>query len=215
MLTLVKSKAIARGLKNAIVLLSKGEWQEFLVRVKISLGQVDLKHDSSETVTDRTHYYADSSGLEFEKIMNHFPISSRDAIVDFGCGKGGILITLSKYPFAKIAGVEISPDLVAIAEKNIKVLNLKKIEIFCSDAVEFKQLDDFNYIYFFDPFPAVVMQDVLKNIEQSIINVPREVTIIYLNPFCHDLIETKSAFKKVREMPHFEHKCFVYSNAKE
>jgi tRNA1(Val) A37 N6-methylase TrmN6 len=144
--------------------------------------------------------------------MAHFPITSNDAIVDYGCGKGGILVTLSKYPFAKIAGVEISPELVEIANKNIKTLNLKNIEITCCDASEYTQLDTFNYIYFFDPFPVVVMQDVLKNIEQSIINVPRKVTIIYLNPFCHDLIETKSAFKKVSELPHFEHKCFIYSN---
>jgi SAM-dependent methyltransferase len=203
---------LARGVKNAVLLLCQGDWHEFIVRLRISLGQVDLKHDSSETVTDRTHYYADSGGLEFEKIMAHFTITATDAIIDYGCGKGGILITLAKYPFVKITGVEISPELVEIAKNNIEKLNLKNIEITCCDASEFKQLDDFNYVYFFDPFPAVVMLDVIKNIEESIRKVPRRVTIIYLNPFCHDLIETKSAFKKVRELPHFEHKCFVYSN---
>lgn len=202
---------LLRGMKNALLLLAKGDWREFVVRLRISLGQVDLRHDQSETVTDRTHYYADSSGLEFEKLLSHFAFSADDAIVDFGCGKGGILITLSKYPFGKIAGVEISPELVEIARKNIQVLKLDNIEIFCSDAAEFKQLDDYNYIYFFDPFPAVVMQDVINNIEESLARAPRIITIIYLNPLSHELIE-QSLFQKVRELPHFEHKCFVYAN---
>jgi len=196
-----------------MILLLKGDWHGFLVRLRISLGQIDLKDDHTETVSERTHYYADSGGLAFEKIMSHFSITSDDAIVDFGSGKGGALISLTRFPFAKIAGVEISPELVGIAKKNIQKLNLSRIEIHCCDASEFKQLDDFNYIYFFDPFPAVVMQDVIRNIEESILRVPREVTIIYLNPFSHYLLETKSIFKKTEVLPHFAHKCFVYKNS--
>jgi 2-polyprenyl-3-methyl-5-hydroxy-6-metoxy-1,4-benzoquinol methylase len=112
-----------RGIKNAFILLCKGEWSEFLVRLRISLGQIDLKHDLSETVTERTHNYADSGGLEFDKIMAHFNIVPGDAIVDYGCGKGGILISLSKYPFSKITGVEIDQDFIAIAQKNITRLS--------------------------------------------------------------------------------------------
>jgi hypothetical protein len=201
-----------RGIKNAITLLCKGEWREFLIRLRISLGHIDLKDDPSEEVTERTHYYADSGGLAFDKIMANFRITPTDAIVDYGCGKGGILISLSKYPFAKITGVEIAPELVAIAENNIRKLNLKNVGIECCDAAEFKQLHEYNYFYFFDPFPCVVMQDVINNIEQSILEHPRKVTIIYLNPLCHDLIESGKAFIKTKELPHFEHKCFVYSN---
>jgi len=192
--------------------LSKGEWREFLIRLRISLGQIDLRHDPSEAVTERTHYYADSGGLAFDRIMAHFNITPDDAIVDYGCGKGGILISLSKYPFGKITGVEIAPDLVAIAKSNIRKLNIKNIEIWCCDAAEFKQLNEYNYFYFFDPFPCNVMQDVMRNIEQSILEQPRKVIIIYLNPLCHDLIVSKSTFIKTKELPHFEHKCFIYSN---
>jgi len=201
-----------RGIKNALTLLCKGEWREFLIRLRISLGHIDLKHDPNETVTNRTYYYADSGGLAFDKIMTHFDITPGDAIVDYGCGKGGVLISLSKYPFSKITGVEIAPDLVAIAQENIRILKIMNIEIHCCDASEFKQLHEYNYFYFFDPFPCVVMKGVLHNIAQSIQMHPRKVTIIYLNPSCHDLIETGKIFLKVRELPHFEHKCFIYSN---
>jgi len=204
--------AISRGIKNAITLLGRGEWREFLIRLRISLGHIDLKHDPTETDSERTHYYADSGGLEFDRIMANFGITSDDAIVDFGCGKGGILISLSKYPFAKITGIEIMPDLVAIAKENIRKLNLRNVDIECCDAAAFKLLHEYNYFYFFDPFPCVVMQDVLSNIEKSISEHPRKLTIIYLNPSCHAVIESSSIFSKTKEMPHFEHKCFIYSN---
>jgi len=195
-----------------VILLCKGEWREFIIRLRIALGHIDLKDDPTEAVSERTHYYADSGGLAFDKIMSHFTITPDDAIVDFGCGKGGILISLSKYPFAKITGVEIAKEFVEIAEQNIRTLRIRNINIQCCDAAEFKALDRYNYFYFFDPFPSVVMKDVLQNIEQSINDHPREATIIYLNPDCHDLIESSDIFSKIKELPHFEHKCFVYSN---
>lgn len=200
-----------RGLKNATTLLFKGEWHEFVIRILVSLGYVDLIDDHTETISERTHYYADSGGLAFDKIMSHFSITSDDAIVDFGCGKGGVLISLSKFPFAQIAGVEISPELVEIANDNIRKLKLKNICIECCDAAEFRQLEDYNYFYFFDPFPCIVMKDVLNNIEKTVNYHPRKATIIYLNPLCHELIESSCLFKKVGELPHFEHKCYVYS----
>ena len=200
-----------RGIKNAITLLLKGQWREFIIRLRISLGQIDLQDDPSE-VTERTHNYADSGGLAFDKIMANFHITPDDAIVDFGCGKGGILISLSKYPFAKITGVEIDPVLVQIAVSNIRKLNIKKVNIVCCDAAEFKELSQYNYFYFFDPFPCNVMGDVIDNIEKSLLLHPKKVTIIYLNPVCHDLIESGNIFAKTKELPHFEHKCFIYSN---
>jgi tRNA A58 N-methylase Trm61 len=189
-----------------------GKWREFSIRLRISLGQIDLKDDSTEAVSERTYYYADSGGLAFNKIMDHFRITPDDAIVDFGCGKGGILISLSKYPFSKIAGVEIAQELVEIARENIRKLKIGNVEIACGDAAEFDRLSEFNYFYFFDPFPAVVMQDVIRNIEKSIAENPRKVTIIYLNPSCHDLFEASEVLWKTAELPHFEHKCYVYSN---
>jgi len=201
-----------RGIKNALLLLIRGEWREFLIRLRISLGHIDLKDDPTETVTERTHYYADSGGLAFDKIMASFNITPHDAIVDFGCGKGGILISLSKYPFSRITGVEIAPELVEIAKTNIRKLNIKNVDIVCSDAAEFKQLDEYNYFYFFDPFPCSVMQDVMDNIEKSIFEQPRDVIIIYLNPHCHELIEANNIFFKTKELPHFEHRCFIYKN---
>lgn len=202
----------ARGVKNAALLLLNRDWRELMIRIRIALGQIDLKHDPTEAISERTHYYADSGGLAFDRIMSNFAISAEDAIIDFGCGKGGILISLSKYPFSRITGVEISPELVVIARENIRKLRIGNIDIQCCDAADFCQLDVYNYFYFFDPFPCVVMAEVLRNIGQSLAKKPREVTLIYLNPFCHELIEAGEVFTKTGALEHFEHDCFIYSN---
>ena len=207
-----KIKYRLMGIKNAITLLGTGEWREFVLRLRIALGQIDLKNDASETVTDRTHYYVDSSGLAFDRIMAHFHITPDDAIVDFGCGKGGALISLAKHPFRKITGVEIAPEIVETAKANINKLQIKNVEIECCDVSDFKQLGEYNYFYFFNPFPCTVMREVLVNIEQSLVDLPRKVTVIYLHPFCYELFDSSNIFRKTEELPHFEYKCFIYSN---
>jgi SAM-dependent methyltransferase len=201
-----------RGLHNALWLLRQRRWRELSIRSRIALGQVDLKHDPSEAVTERTHYYADSGGLAFDRIMDHFAISPQDAIVDYGCGKGGVLISLSKYPFGRITGVEIAPELVAIARRNIRKLKIDNVDIACCDAADFVSLDAYNYCYFFDPFPCNVMADVLDNIAQSLQRQPRKLTLIYLNPFCHELIIAGEVFTRIAILDHFEHDCFIYTN---
>ncbi|MEJ2491157.1 MAG: class I SAM-dependent methyltransferase [Desulfuromonadales bacterium] len=206
------SQHLTRGLKNALLLIRKRQWRELMIRIRIACGQIDLKVDPMETETERTHYYADSGGLAFDKILSNFSISPDDAIVDFGCGKGGVLISLAKYPFARITGVEISEELVAIARDNIRKLRIKNIDIQCCDAAAYKPLDAYNYFYFFDPFPGVVMAEVIDNIEQSLTDSPRKVTIIYLNPACHDLIVSRKVFVRTTKLDHFEHDCFIYSN---
>ena len=206
------SRPLARGIRHALALLLKGEWRELIVRLRIACGEIDLVHDPTEEVTDRTHYYADSGGQPLDRLLAALPLAPGDAIVDFGCGKGGVLISLSKYPFAKITGVEISPELAAIAERNLRKLNIGNVRIECCDAADFRELDEYNYFYFFDPFPCAVMEAVLNNIEDSISKNRRKVTLIYLNPYCHKTIEMRSSFFKEKELPHFKHECFIYSN---
>jgi hypothetical protein len=40
--------------------------------------------------------------------------------VDFGSGKGRVLLMASDFPFQKIIGVEFSPELHAVAQRNIE-----------------------------------------------------------------------------------------------
>ena len=201
--------------KNALSLLCKGEWREFIFRVRVHLRDIDLQNASTDELglsPDRSHEYANSGGLHLEKVLRALNITPQDAIVDFGSGKGGALITFARYPFLKITGVELSSELAAIAERNLNKLNIKNVDIIVSDAVDFIDLDGYNYFYFFSPFPAAVMRAVIKNIALSLARKQRKIVIIYFNPEYHDSVVTDSPFVKIKEFHHHELSYYIYSN---
>ena len=206
---------LATDAKNALLLLLRGEWREFFFRVRVHIQKIDLKNvplDELNLPEDRSHYYANSGGLYLEKVLRDLKISPRDAIMDFGSGKGGALITFSRFPFAKITGVELSPELVAIARDNLRKLNIGNITMTVGDAADFTDLDEYNYFYFFSPFPCSVMSAVIQNISSSLIASPRKAVIIYFNPECHETVVTNSPFVKVMEFHHHELGYYVYAN---
>ncbi len=201
--------------KDALTLLCRGEWREFIFRIRVHIQNIDLRNTYLNELNlpeDRCHYYANSGGPHLDTVLKALKITAQDCIVDFGSGKGGALITLSRYPFARIAGVEISPDLAVIAKQNFHKLNIKNVTMNVCDAADFIELDEYNYFYFFSPFPAAVMSAVIRNICASLTNNPRKASIIYFNPECHDAVVTDSPFVKINELNHHELVFYIYSN---
>jgi SAM-dependent methyltransferase len=143
---------------------------------------------------DDSVYYGTGGGFRLKRIVSSLKITKNDSFIDFGCGKGKMIFLMSKFSFRKVDGVEISEKLCIIAKNNLKKLKVQNAEIFNSDAKLFDKIDDYNYIYFFNPFSAKVMKDVMKNIEKSLHNVPRALTIIYFNPVCHKEIMESGIF---------------------
>ena len=201
--------------KDALALLCRGEWREFIFRIRVHIQKIDLRNTYLNELNlpeDRCHYYANSGGPHLDKVLKALKISPQDAVVDFGSGKGGALITLSRYPFARIAGVEISAKLAVIAKQNLDKLNIKNVTMTICDAAQLIDIDDYNYFYFFSPFPAAVMSAVIRNICSSLTKNPRKATIIYFNPEYHDAVITDSPFVKINEFNHHELGYYIYSN---
>lgn len=208
-------RLLLRTIKNGLALLFKGDLREIGVRARIVLGQIDLKNVTTEELNlpaDRAHSYADSGGDALESVFSAFRITPADSVIDFGSGKGGALITLAKFPFGRITGVEMSPVLAEIARKNLALLKIDCVDIVCCDATLYGELDRYNYVYLFNPFPGQVMRGVIRNLEESVARHPRKVTIVYLNPVCHEEVVAGSVFYKVKELDHPEHAYFVYAN---
>jgi protein-L-isoaspartate O-methyltransferase len=203
--------------KNALAFLCRGEFKEFLFRLRVYFSKLDLQHASIHELglsPDRSHDYSHSGGTNLENVLNHLNISHQDSIIDFGSGKGGALITFAKYPFAKITGVELLPELVAIAENNLRILNIPNISMVACDAADFTDLDEYNYFYFYNPFPRIITAAVVHKIQASLLKKPRSFHLIYCNPEFHDILEDNSVFLKTGEFFHHQlnHSIYVYSN---
>jgi tRNA G46 methylase TrmB len=141
----------------------------------------------------------------FNEILNGLQISGKDyVLVDFGSGKGRVLLLAARYPFKKIIGVEISQQLHELAAENIKRHNTElcachDISSRCLDAEDFEIPGENVVLYFYNPFDEYVMRRVLSNIEASFRRHQREMILIYINPVHHEVIDGSDFFKIIRK----------------
>ena len=130
----------------------------------------------------------------------------------FGCGKGGAMITLAQWPFSRIDGIEISPDLITIAQRNLRRMRCVRGTIRLCDAAEFKEFDDYTFLYMFHPFREVVLRSVLENLRSSFSRSPRRLTIVYKNSVYHELV-LASGFRQINRFDHTSQSFRVYENS--
>jgi hypothetical protein len=123
------------------------------------------------------------------------PILGREELreftfIDLGSGKGRSLLLASDYPFRRIIGVELIPELHAIAEKNIAAYNAearggqgcRDIQAVSGDAREFEFPVGSLFVYLFNPFPVSVHERVLENLRVSLEATPRPAYVAYRLP---------------------------------
>jgi len=149
------------------------------------------------------HSHQHSGGPALSKVLRSLDIPSEAVALDLGVGMGIAALTLSRY-FNHVIGVELSPELVRIAERNLEKIGVKNVEIHCGDARSCTTvLDAVSHVYMFNPFPHSVMSSVVRNLRDSIARVPRRLTVIYKFPTCHETL-VKSGLVETRRI-HFRH----------
>lgn len=151
--------------------------------------------------------YVASSQFFFRRMMRLLPGDHCEfTFVDIGCGKGKALLLASEWPFRRIVGVEISPALLAIAERNIATYRNKKrqccnFQLVLADARAYEIPPGDAVLYFFHPFSGPVARTVFENIGRSVAQCPREVFIIYNHPVHRTMMDTLPFLTLVRALP--------------
>ena len=134
------------------------------------------------------HFHTHSGGPRLTKVIKTLKISKDDVVLDLGVGKGIAAITLAHH-FLLVIGVDLSQELIDIAKQNASKAGVSNIEFHCADARYFNdRLDRVTHVYLYNPFPAPVMKEALSNLKESIRYSPRQITLIYTNPTCHDTV---------------------------
>jgi 16S rRNA A1518/A1519 N6-dimethyltransferase RsmA/KsgA/DIM1 with predicted DNA glycosylase/AP lyase activity len=151
-----------------------------------------------------------SGGPKLNKILRSMQIPEGSVALDLGVGMGIAALTLSHH-FSWVIGVDLSPELIAIAERNITKMQVSNIELHCADARTFTQgLNRVTHVYMFNPFPEAVMGLVVENLRKSLARRPRRLTIIYKNPVCHKTIVAAGFAHKGTIHPRHSHAFAVY-----
>lgn len=158
----------------------------------------NVKHAS---IYQGTNYFLIEKAFSFLKKEN-----ANFHLVDFGCGKGRIMVVAAYYGFKKITGVDFSQSLCNEAEINIEKIKplfpSVDFKIICDDAVNYSIKNEDTVFFFFNPFDEVVMLQVVKNILASLKKNPRKIYIVYVNPLHKEIFlspgfEEEYYFKKM------------------
>lgn len=194
--------------------------ESFKIRIKIisdKLTGVDfirpiqpeeIGYDSS--VIHRSSPSCDES---LRKLLKNLPISDNDSIIDIGSGKGQAIRTMCQFDFKKIDGIEISKDISEISKNNFLKLKENRVTIYNCDALDFSLYGNYNFFYFYNPFPAITMKEIIEKLCFIAKNQEKEIIIIYNHPLFHDEVISSGVFLKVAEYPErWDHRIYLYSN---
>ncbi len=128
--------------------------------------------------------------------------------VDFGSGRGRVLLFASESNFKQVLGVEFSEELHLSAVENIArakhARRCHDVQLVHADATKFQLPPGPLVLYFFDPFRDAVMQQVLSNVRDSYLSAPREIYLMYLAPVHEEMVLATAVFQRVPtpKLPH-------------
>ncbi len=134
---------------------------------------------------DRGVYYGAADWRALPAFLRAASVHAGDVFVDLGCGKGRVLIQAAAYPFARIIGVELDPNLAAVARRNV-TKRASHVAIDNADVTTWAVPDDVTHVFLYNPFHGAVMDAALSCLRESIGRSPRHLSIGYLNPVDRD-----------------------------
>lgn len=126
-----------------------------------------------------------TSPKTFDFIMRSLPKDlGGHTFIDIGAGKSRTLLLASRYPFARVVGVEFAHELVGIARRNIKSFRdaaqkCRDLEIVEADAATYDFPPTPLVVYFYNPFSKQVFDIVIANLVASLRAQDRPCHLVY------------------------------------
>lgn len=131
-------------------------------------------------------YYKASEPGEFQAVMRRVEMGlgaagfSNFHFVDFGSGKGLVLLLAAECGFRRVTGVEFARELHKTAMSNIAKKGLgARVESVHADAAAYAIPEGALLLYFYEPFAYPVIEKVFANLEAAHRADGREMVIVY------------------------------------
>lgn len=152
-------------------------------------------------------YYRATNYPVLLEILGRLALRHEDyTFVDYGSGKGLVLLQAAGYPFKKVIGLEFARELHETARQNVERypahLRRSEIELVLGDALEFIPPAGNLVLYLYEPFEAPVTRQVIDRIREF--RQGRDVVVAYVwskNPrvTCKSLWDAEAVLTKVDE----------------
>jgi hypothetical protein len=146
----------------------------------------DLGYDDPDRV-----WHDPSEWLALRRVLKGLNLGTSDVFIDFGSGKGRALFTAAlEFPFRRVIGVEIAPDLHRQAQanfrRNARRLRCSEVELVNADITDYDVPDDVTVAYLYSPVVGETFDRVIGNIVASVDRRPRALRVLYNFPFEHN-----------------------------
>lgn len=130
----------------------------------------------------------------------------RFTFIDFGSGKGRVLLVAAGFPFKDVIGVEFSDDLHKVAVKNIARFppdetRAGRVRSIHGDAGAFELPQSDLVCYFYNPFGPPVIEAVAARLAMFHAQCGYRVIIIYVDPQHSDIFEKTAKFAVLTKAP--------------
>jgi cyclopropane fatty-acyl-phospholipid synthase-like methyltransferase len=163
--------------------------------------------DTSSHLTLAEHgdgnlHYAPASWRILDRWLPRETVDADDVLLEAGCGKGRLVfIAARNYPFKRVIGLEFSPELVAIAQRNIdrnrRRLRCKDVQLVIADAREWPIPDDVTVVTLYNSFTGEVFDRFIEQMLASVERRPRTIRLLYLNATQQRALEATGRFRLV------------------
>jgi 16S rRNA G966 N2-methylase RsmD len=151
--------------------------------------------NSNSDAPDWQCHYMPSSYRALFALFKASNVGPGSHVVDFGAGMGRVLFAAAYLGAEQCIGVELDEELLTHARRNRERSRYGHvIELVHGDAARFEIPSTANRFFFFNPFGAGTMAQVLANVEASLRAHPRPVEIIYYNPSRCAVLESSGLF---------------------
>ncbi len=128
--------------------------------------------------------------------------------IDVGAGKGRGVLVASEYSIRKVVGIELNPEMAAIARQNVEhwtrahredptAARLAPIKVVEQDALDFELPQTPTLLFLFHPFEAPVLKQLLRRIETQFASRPGSLDMLYANAECANVIDRNPAFTQL------------------
>jgi SAM-dependent methyltransferase len=105
--------------------------------------------------------------------------------VDLGCGKGRPLLVAAQLGFKHVIGIEFAEELVAIAKRNLAIVNVTNSTVIEGDAANFRFPTGDLVVFLYHPFEEEIMIRVIENLRQHV----GGLYVVYQNARCAHLFD--------------------------
>lgn len=130
--------------------------------------------------------YAPSDHRSLRRALARIDLRPReDVFLDYGSGMGRALIIAARSPFRRVIGVELSPELQAIARDNLDRTRARlrcEVELVEADAGAYRVPEDVTVVWFYSPFRGPVLAAALDQLRASWERRPRRLWVLYKDP---------------------------------